>query len=191
MVNQVLQVNLGPLVKMAQRVKVVILASLVSLVCAIHPCAMEAWWGGILTAKAQTIDIRQHHCRHQYKADAEQIFSGRSHHYSSSLTWKQNVPLLTPFMWHLLCIPVSLMVFCIISHMALNILWKFNGVKRINDWLQWIPLITLAPYMRYQMCQPCNARYSLHLRLLRIDSCTPSMNTLQLTVWWISGFVYR
>lgn len=42
MVNQVLQVNLGPLVKTAQRVKVVILASLVSLVCAIHPCAMEA-----------------------------------------------------------------------------------------------------------------------------------------------------
>lgn len=71
-VSQVLQVDQDPLVFTEQRVNKVILASLVSLGCAIHPCAMAAWWGGILTAKGQSIDVMQRHDRQQSGADVEQ-----------------------------------------------------------------------------------------------------------------------
>lgn len=70
--SPVLRAGLDSLVWTEQRVKVVILASLVSLGCVVHPCATVALWGGILTAKGQTIDATQRHCRQKSGADVEQ-----------------------------------------------------------------------------------------------------------------------
>lgn len=144
---------------MEQRVRVVILASLGSLGCVIHPCATVAWWGGILTAKGQTIDIVQRHGRHQSEADVEQtailrkisslqFLSVVETEQTSSKTFYVITDSNRTRSYH-----IFLLAFCIIIQILLNMLLGFTGVKRIKNWLHIIPLIWASWAHVRQVCR--------------------------------------
>lgn len=84
----------------------------------------------------------------------KQPFSGRSHLYSFSLSWKQNGPLLAPFMWsqtvnRTRSLHIFSLVFGIIIYVSLNMLWGSSGVKRNNNWLNLMPLIWTPRIIAY------------------------------------------